>query len=72
MAAIRSKDTYLRALYERRRSRIGHGRALGAIKHSMVVAAWHILTNGELYHEAGGTTPPSETHSRHPTPHRPT
>jgi hypothetical protein len=54
MAGIRSKDTFLRALYERQRARIGHRRALGAIKHSMV-AAWHTLTNKEPYHDAGGT-----------------
>ncbi len=53
MAAIRTKNTYLRALYERQRSRIGHGRALGAVKHSILSAIWHILTNGELYREAG-------------------
>jgi transposase len=54
MAAIRTKNTYLRALYERQRSRIGHGRAIGAVKHSILCAIWHILTNGELYREAGG------------------
>jgi transposase len=53
MAAIRTKNTYLRALYERQRSRIGHGRAIGAVKHSILSAIWHIITNGELYREAG-------------------
>jgi transposase len=53
MAAIRTKNTYLRALYERQRSRIGHGKAIGAVKHSILCAIWHILTNGELYREAG-------------------
>jgi transposase len=53
MAAIRSKHTYLRALYERHRARIGHGRAIGAVKHSILGAAWHMLTNGELYQDAG-------------------
>ncbi len=48
MAAIRTKDTYLRALYERQRSRIGDGRAIGAVTHSMVVAARHMLKNGDL------------------------
>lgn len=38
MAAIRTKNTYLRALYERQRSRTGHGKAIGAVKHSMLVA----------------------------------
>jgi transposase len=53
MAAIRTKNTYLRALYERQRSRIGHGKAIGAVKHSMLVAVWHMLTNGQLYDDLG-------------------
>jgi transposase len=54
MAATRSKDTYLQALYRRQRSRIGHGKAIGAVKHSILSACWHMLTTGELYREAGG------------------
>lgn len=54
MAATRSNDTYLQALYRRQRSRIGHGKALGAVKHSILCACWHMLTTGELYREAGG------------------
>ena len=33
---------------------LGHGRALGAIKHSMICACWHMLTTGELYTDLGG------------------
>ena len=33
---------------------IGHGRALGAVKHSILVACWHMLTTGELYRDLGG------------------
>jgi transposase len=54
MAATRTKDTYLQALYRRQRSRIGHGKAIGTLKHSIISAAWHMLTTGELYREAGG------------------
>ena len=54
LAATRSKGTYLAALYQRLRPRIGHGRALGAVKHAMLVAYWHMFTNGELYRELGG------------------
>jgi transposase len=54
MAATRSKDTYLQALYRRQRSRIGHGKAIGAVKHSILCACWHMLTTGELHREAGG------------------
>src|SRR5213083_418139 len=54
MAATRTKDVYLAAQYQRLRPRRGHGRALGAVKHSILVACWHMLTTGELYRELGG------------------
>jgi len=40
--------------YRRLRARRGHKRALGAVKHSILVAAWHMLSTGELYREPGG------------------
>jgi transposase len=54
MAATRTNDVYLAAQYHRLRPRRGHGRALGAVKHSIISACWHMLTTGELYREAGG------------------
>jgi transposase len=54
MAATRTNDVYLAAQYRRLRPRRGHGRALGAVKHSIITACWHMLTTGELYQEAGG------------------
>jgi transposase len=54
MAAVRSKDVYLAAQYQRLRPRRGHKKALGAVKHSIVVACWHMLSTGELYRELGG------------------
>ncbi len=54
MAAIRTNDSYLQAQYRRLKPRVGHGRALGAVKHSIVCAAWHMLTTGELYRDLGG------------------
>jgi len=54
LAAARTRDTYLRAQYERLRARRGHGRALGAVKHSMLVVCWQMLTTGELYTDLGG------------------
>jgi transposase len=54
MAATRTNDVYLAAQYQRLRPRRGHGRALGAVKHSILCACWHMLTTGELYREAGG------------------
>jgi transposase len=54
MSAVRTNDSYLQAQYQRLRPRIGHGRALGAVKHSILCACWHMLKNGELYRDLGG------------------
>lgn len=54
MAALRTNDSYLQALYRRKRSQLGHGRALGAVKHSIICACWHMLSTGELYADLGG------------------
>ena len=54
MAAIRTKDVYLAAQYARLKPRRGHKKALGAVKHSILVACWHMLTTGELYRDLGG------------------
>ena len=54
MAATRTNGSYLQALYRRKRSALGHGRALGAVKHSMICACWHMLQTGELYADLGG------------------
>lgn len=52
-AATRTNDVYLAAQYQRLRYRRGHAKALGAVKHSMLVACWHMLQTGELYREPG-------------------
>jgi len=54
LAATRTKGSYLQAQYQRLRPRIGHGRALGAVKHSMLIAYWHMFTSGETYRDLGG------------------
>jgi transposase len=53
-AAARTKDCYLAAQYQRLRGRRGHSKAIAAIGHSILTAAWHMLTNGELYRDLGG------------------
>jgi transposase len=53
LAAIRSKNTYLAAQYQRLKPRIGHGRALGAVKHSILIAYWHMFSTGEIYRDLG-------------------
>jgi transposase len=54
LGAIRTKDSYLQAQYRRLKPRLGHGRALGAVKHSILIAYWHMFTNGETYRDLGG------------------
>ena len=54
LAATRTKKTYLAAQYQRLRPRRGHKRALGAVRHSMLTAIWHMLSTGELYRDPGG------------------
>ena len=36
------------------RPRRGHKKALGAVKHSIIVACWHMLSTGEIYNDLGG------------------
>jgi transposase len=50
----RTKNTYLAAQYRRIKVRRGHHKAIGAIKHSIIIACWHMLSTGELYNDLGG------------------
>ncbi len=53
-AAIRKKNTYLRAQYEQVKRRRGHKKAIGAVAHSILVASYHILKDDVPYHDLGG------------------
>jgi transposase len=53
-AAARSRDSYLSAQYWRLARRIGKKKAAVAVAHSILVIAWHLLTNGCDYHDLGG------------------
>jgi transposase len=53
MAAIRVKANYPAAQYQRLKPRRGHKRALGAVKHSLICAIWHMLSTGETYRDLG-------------------
>jgi transposase len=53
LAATRTKGTYLGAQYRRLRVRRGHKRALGAVRHSILTATWHMLSTGEIYRDPG-------------------
>jgi transposase len=67
-AAARSRDTYLAAQFWRLARRVGKQKAAGAVGHSILVIAWHLLAKGCDYHELGGDwfTRRSD-HDRHKT-----
>jgi transposase len=50
MGAIRVKDGHFARKYRRVKARTSsHGIALGAVKHAILIAIYHMLKNGELY-----------------------
>jgi transposase len=52
-AAVNMNGSYLQALYRRKKAQGGHSKALGAVKHSIICAIWHMLSTGELYADLG-------------------
>jgi transposase len=52
-AAGHTKDTQLRALYERLLPRCGKKRAVVAVGHRILVIAYYLLKTGQAYHELG-------------------
>ena len=52
-AAARTKGTYLNAQYHRLAGRRGKKRALVAVAHSIIIAIWHMLSDGEAYTDLG-------------------
>jgi transposase len=53
LSASRSKNTYFAAKYRRLAATRGPIKALVAVEHAMIIAAWHMLTNGEFYRDLG-------------------
>lgn len=53
-AASRTKESYLRAQYQRLLKRRGQKKALVAVGHSLLVIIWHILKERTNYQELGG------------------
>jgi transposase len=53
-AAARTKDTYLRAQYEQIKRRHGHNKAIVAVAHSILVAAYYMLRDDVPYQDLGG------------------
>jgi len=54
LAATKTKNSYLATQYQRLRGRRGHSKAVTAVGHSILTAAWHMLQTGELYRDLGG------------------
>jgi transposase len=52
-AAGRTRGTYLNAQYLRLKSRRGHSKAIVAVAHSILVSAYHVLTEGRPYADLG-------------------
>ena len=53
LSAARSKNTYFSAKYKRIATRRGPMRAIVAVEHAMVIAAWNLLVNGDFYRDPG-------------------
>lgn len=53
MSASRSKNTYLSVKYRRIAGRRGRVKAIVALEHAMLTAAWHMLAHGEIYQDPG-------------------
>lgn len=52
-AASRTKGSYISAQYQRLRGRRGHQKATIAAAHSILIAAWHMLSNDVPYQDLG-------------------
>lgn len=52
-AAIKKKGSYLRDKFHRIKARRGYKRALMAIAHKILIAAYHMLRGGTDYHDLG-------------------
>ncbi len=50
-AAVRTKESYLRAQFHRLKNRLGPMKAIVAVAASMLTSAFHMLTSGSPYKE---------------------
>lgn len=53
VASLRSKTSFLYARYRKIAPRRGHKRAVVAVAHTMLIAIYHILKNGEPFKDLG-------------------
>jgi len=68
LCAARSKTTFYGAKFRRITTRRGPSKALVAVEHAMLIAAWNMLTNSEFYRDPG----PDYYLRRNPTTAKPT
>lgn len=68
LSVARSNNTYFAAKYRRIASRRGPVKAIVAVEHAMLTAAWHMLITGVLYQDPGpdyfSLRAPSKTKAR--------
>jgi transposase len=68
LSVARSNNTYFSAKYRRIASRRGPVKAIVAVEHAMLTAAWHLLVTGVLYQDPGADyfslRAPSKTKAR--------
>ncbi|MGZ4304894.1 MAG: transposase, partial [Solirubrobacteraceae bacterium] len=67
-AAVRTKDTYLAAHYAQLRGRRGEQKAIGAIRHDLLVAYFHIVRDQVPYRDLGPGLAAQALLSRAPRP----
>jgi transposase len=52
-AAVKKKDSYYRALYQRMKARQGPKKAIGTVQHAMLRALWFMLSRRVLHQDLG-------------------
>lgn len=66
-SAARSKDTYLASRHAQLRGRRGGPKAIGAIRHDLLIAYWHIIKFDVDYHDLGPDWIASRNNPEHRT-----
>lgn len=52
-AAARTKSSYYRALYHRKKAKGGSKKAIVAVQHALMVAIWHMFSTGSTHEDLG-------------------
>ena len=51
--AVRTKGSYYRALYHRKKAKGGPKKAIVAVQHALLVAIWHMFSTGSVHEDLG-------------------